>query len=295
MFISVVIPIYNKRKSIRRTVNSVLKQVYDNFELIIIDDGSTDGSFEEISDINDIRLKRFQKENSGVSATRNLGMKMAQGDIVAFLDGDDIWDAYYLKRLNDMYHLYPDCAMFFQTNKIVPYDEVDESLGTSDKEMPIIRSTNWEKHFYYRNFYTSSIAVNKEKALLLGGFDTSLTIGEDLDLWLRLMLSYPLCFLDEVHVSIVRYESDYHSRFVPKDYKRHLSYKLIKERELYLRIKDNRDVRRIMNKMMFYAWMDFTKDNNWEAVFLLKHQVSYKLLFFKDKIKYILFRLHLWN
>ena len=293
ILISVVIPVYNKRKSIRRSVDSALRQSYHDFELLVIDDGSTDGSLAELSDIKDARLKRFQKENSGVSATRNLGMEMAQGCIVAFLDGDDVWDENYLKRLKDMYQSHPDCAMFFQTNKIVPYKEFDSYSKHTCPEKPVICSTDWEKNFYFRDFYTSSIAVNKEKALSMGGFDTSLTIGEDLDLWFRLMLAFPMCFLDEIHVFILKYEADYHSRQVPLDYRKHFSYMLITHPELYLSLKDNIDVRKVMNKVIFFAWLCFTKDKNEAAVRLLSKHIRFSLLNYKDKIKYILYHLGL--
>ncbi len=295
MLISVVIPVYNKRKSIRRTVESVLNQTYKDYELLVVDDGSTDGSMDELNSIKDSRLKCFYKKNSGVSDTRNYAMEKASGDIVAFLDGDDLWENIYLQRLADMIFAYPDCGLYMQDSiDIAAEDSVNYRWEKKDfKE--IKRYTNWEHYFYFRNFKTSALAVNKKKAIALGGFDTSLTIGEDLDLWLRLVLSESVCFLDEIHVLILKYGSDYHSRFVPENYKKHLSYKLFIKRQEYLALKDNRDVRQIINKMMFYAWMDFTKDNNQEAVCLLGKQIRFQILSIKDKVKYVLFKLHLWS
>lgn len=287
MLISVVIPLYNKRKSIWRTVSCVLKQSYPDFEIILVDDGSTDGSMETLETITDPRLKRYRKENSGVSDTRNRGMQLARGEIIAFLDGDDLWDPFYLERLRNMAEKYTDCGLYMQDSRDIPAGEADQAQG-SDTQKEIKRYTDWEHYFYFRNFKTSALAVNRQKALALGGFDQSLTIGEDLEFWFRLILSYPVCFLDEIHVFILKYEEEYHSRFVPKDFRKHVSYKLVNRKDLYLKIKDNRDVRFIMNKMIFYALMGFHKDKNKEAAKVLRSELSFSLLNWKDKIKFIL-------
>lgn len=295
MLISVVIPVYNKRKSIRNTLTAVLNQTYSDFEVLVIDDGSKDGSMDEIADFDDSKLRIILKMNTGVSDTRNLGMREAKGDIVAFLDGDDLWDNFYLQRLADMIQKYPDCSLYMQNSIDIPAEEVDAYRWEYNQNKTISRYTDWEHYFYFRNFKTSALAVNKKDALQLGGFDTSLTIGEDLDLWLRLILSGPVCFLDEIHVLILKYSSDYHSRFVPEDYRKHLSYKLATQKNIYLELKDNKDVRHIMNKMIFHAWMSFSKDKNKEAVNRLRPEFRFNLLFAKDKIKYVLFKLHLWQ
>lgn len=295
MLISVVIPVYNKRKSIRNTLTTVLNQIYSDFEVLVIDDGSEDGSMGKIADIDDPKLRIILKKNSGVSDTRNLGMREAKGEIVAFLDGDDLWDKFYLQRLADMIKKYPDCSLYMQNSIDIPVEEVKHYRWECNQDKVIRRYTNWEHYFYFRNFKTSALAVNKKDALKLGGFDTSLTIGEDLDLWLRLILSGPVCFLDEIHVLILKYSSDYHSRFVPEDYRKHLSYKLVTKKNRYLELKDNVDVRRIMNKMIFHAWMNFSKDKNIEAVNILRREFRFCLLFTKDKVKYVLFKLRLWH
>src|SRR5687767_11003972 len=88
---SVVVPLYNKRSFIRRAVVSVLSQSFTDFELIVVDDGSTDGSFEEIRDIADPRLRLIHQRNQGEGLARNTGMAAARGVWIAFLDADDMW------------------------------------------------------------------------------------------------------------------------------------------------------------------------------------------------------------
>ena len=87
--ISVIIPLYNKEKIVERSVNSVLSQSFKNFELIIVDDGSTDNSFEIVNNIKDDRIRLMRQENGGPSKARNTGAKRACGEWIVFLDADD--------------------------------------------------------------------------------------------------------------------------------------------------------------------------------------------------------------
>ena len=99
MKISVVIPLYNKQNCIRETLRSVLNQSYTDFEVLVVDDGSTDGSLEVVREFSDKRLRIIEKPNSGVSATRNAGIAAAANEWIAFLDADDIWTSFHLETL----------------------------------------------------------------------------------------------------------------------------------------------------------------------------------------------------
>ena len=102
MLISIVIPLYNKEKFIKNTINSVLRQSYKDFELVIVDDGSTDDSVNIVKSISDSRIRIISKQNEGVSKTRNRGIIEAKGEYIFFLDADD-----YLvpEALNILYDL----------------------------------------------------------------------------------------------------------------------------------------------------------------------------------------------
>lgn len=99
-YFSVVIPLYNKRETIGNTLRSVMAQTFGNFEVVIVDDGSTDGSVDVICEcFNDSRIRIITQKNGGVSAARNHGIEKAHGEWIAFLDGDDEWMSTYLEEM----------------------------------------------------------------------------------------------------------------------------------------------------------------------------------------------------
>ena len=127
--ISIVIPLYNKAAVICRTMESVKQQIFSDFEILIVNDGSTDDSLSVLMDFlseneavfkNSVRL--IEQENKGVSAARNQGIKEARGEIIAFLDADDEWLPDYLKTIAFLVEKYPECDIFgtaysFKMNK----------------------------------------------------------------------------------------------------------------------------------------------------------------------------------
>lgn len=285
--ISVIVPLYNKRNSILETIKSALNQKFENYEVIVIDDGSTDSSADLIKTINNEKLKIYRKENSGVSDTRNLGITKAQGDYIAFLDADDLWDCLYLERLHTMIQTAPECGMYAQNFRVVNIEEIPLEETSQEGQIEIYK--NWEEVFFEKTFRTSAIAVNKKRFIDSGCFDTRLSIGEDLEAWLRISLQYPVCYLNETHVMIVFFSKDYHSRIVPEEYTQHYTYKLITQKDKYLCLKDNIFVRKLINKAVFYAFLNFSWDKNYKATHYLKKHFKFSLLSRKDKIKYILF------
>jgi len=89
---SVVIPLYNKERSVKNTIESVLNQTFQDFEVIVVNDGSTDNSLEVVKSFNDERIRIINQKNSGVSSARNRGIKEAKYEWIAFLDADDLWE-----------------------------------------------------------------------------------------------------------------------------------------------------------------------------------------------------------
>lgn len=197
--ISVVIPLYNKEKSIGNTIVSVLKQTYENFELLIVNDGSTDRSLEVVCAIDDTRIRVIDKPNGGVSSARNVGLEIASGEYVAFLDGDDIWCSRHLEII---------------ANAIQEYDsEIVGGFATSfykssnnyfEEEKFLYGSTILVDNYFdfmaspETKFNSSTIVVKKDKALSVGGFDERLSYGEDVEFWYKLFSKYQLVYDDTV-------------------------------------------------------------------------------------------------
>ena len=278
--ISVVVPLYNKKKSVLETMKAALNQTFNNYEIIVVDDGSTDHSAELVETIKNEKLKIYRKENTGVSDTRNFGITKAQGDYIAFLDADDLWDNLYLERLHMMIESAPECGMFVQNYQTVRFDDLPLKLNSPEGHIEVYK--NWEEVFSEMPLVTPAIAVNKKKFIDSGCFDTSLSIGEDLEAWLRISLQYPVCYLNETHVLVVLFSKEYHSRIVPKDYTKHYTYKLITQKEKYLKLKDNISVRKLINRAIFYAYQNFSWDKNHKAAHFLKKNFKFNLLSRKD-------------
>ena len=110
--ISVVIPLYNKEGQIAHTLQSVFTQTFQNFEIVIVDDGSTDNSVEEVEKFDDSRIRLIHQTNAGVSAARNRGIEEASGELIAFLDADDVWMPEYLATQYGLYQKYPECSVY---------------------------------------------------------------------------------------------------------------------------------------------------------------------------------------
>ena len=217
-YISIIIPLYNKEKDIKKTIDSVLKQTYINFEVVIIDDGSTDNSLEIVKRINDKRIKLYQKENEGVSIARNLGVEKATSPYIAFLDGDDYWHPNHLENINFLITTYPNHNWFASA-----YEKKRTEKLTVKMDSPILENGDeWhgEVDDFFKNCFkdslvnSSSVCFKKKFFKDLNGFNISYTHGEDTDLWIRAALSSKIIFYNNF-TSIQNLESNNRSTDIP--------------------------------------------------------------------------------
>ena len=230
MKFSVIIPLYNKAPYIRKALESVLAQTYTDYELIIIDDGSTDGSFAIAKQFIDERLKikgsedevrgyrlkvkgeensgaetngyklspinykLIRQANSGVSAARNAGVAQAHAEYLAFLDADDWWEPTYLERMAQLIADYPDAGLYASN-----YYYHKDGINIIKVDIPT-GYFNYPKE-YYKNFAmpVTSISVVIPRIVydLVGGFPLGIKLGEDFLLWAKIALQYPVAFLNE--------------------------------------------------------------------------------------------------
>lgn len=184
--ISIIIPLYNKELFIERTLNSVLNQTYKDFEIILINDGSTDQSAAIVKKHKDVRIKYIEQTNHGVSATRNHGIKLSSGEFISFLDADDIWHPQFLERLYTLSLDYPDYSFFCcaQKNRIIP----NLPMGIS-----II-----EDHCKYDYIYCTGCSIIRRSIFEeIGGFREGVQLGEDRDMWLKIGCKYHTVYINE--------------------------------------------------------------------------------------------------
>ena len=231
MKFSVIIPLYNKAPYIRKALESVLAQTYTDYELIIVDDGSTDGSFTIAKQFIDERLKikgtedevkgywlkvkgkensgaetngyklspinykLIRQANSGVSAARNSGVAVSSGDYVAFLDADDWWEPTYLERMAQFIEDYPDAGLY--ACNYVYYKPGKTHVAIQNIETGYF---NYPKAYYEGGVMpitSISVAIPRNVFDEMGGFPLGIKLGEDFLLWSKIALRYSVAFLNE--------------------------------------------------------------------------------------------------
>lgn len=194
---SVVIPLYNKEKSIVTTLLSVCAQTLTDFEVIVVDDGSTDDSYSVASKVNDERIRLIHKENGGVSSARNVGIKAAKYFYVALLDGDDYWDPGFLKEQLALIEEFPEAGMWGVNYAFVKRDKCDpcsQGLGKGFRGYV----DNYFSTSHNDLFCSSSVVIRKDLFEDVGYFDERIASSEDLDMWYRIILHYPVVYYDKV-------------------------------------------------------------------------------------------------
>jgi glycosyltransferase involved in cell wall biosynthesis len=185
--ISVIIPAYNSEKTIGETIESVLQQTFSDFELIVINDGSTDATLEIASGIRDPRIKVFSYTNAGGAVSRNRGFSHSSGEFVAFLDADDLWTSDKLETQLKALEENPQAAVAYSWLNAI--DESGKFLRRGNH-----RTENgdiYAKLFLIPFVESGSNPLIRRQAFIgIGGFDESLTASQDYDLYLRLAARY---------------------------------------------------------------------------------------------------------
>ncbi|MFC6877478.1 glycosyltransferase family 2 protein [Flavobacterium myungsuense] len=191
---SVIIPLYNKEKFIENTLNSVLNQSFTDFELIIVNDGSTDTSQEKVLQYSDSRIRYFYKENEGVSSARNYGISVAQSEYIAFIDADDYWLPDFLKEMLQNIYQFPNEKVFTAAFEIETLNKIIPAVY-SIKKLNDCQVVNYFEASKKESVIWSSCAVfHKSVFEKIGNFDANLKNAEDVDLWIRIGLIYPIVF-----------------------------------------------------------------------------------------------------
>ena len=190
MKISVVIPLYNKARHIARALASVLRQTHTDLEVIVVDDGSTDGSAERARELADPRIRLVRQDNAGVSAARNRGVAAATTGLVAFLDADDEWLPDFLQTVLLLHSRFPAARVWGTAY----------AMQDARGQLTAVRSVNtevaclidfWAAATSAQPIHPSSMLVDKHALESAGGFHQTLIRLEDTEMLIRMALRYP--------------------------------------------------------------------------------------------------------
>ncbi len=193
-FFSIIIPLYNKENFIENTLNSVLNQSFTDFEVILINDGSTDKSEEIILKFNDFRIRYFTKENGGVSTARNLGIEKAQSNYITFIDADDYWYPCFLQKMFENIHRFPELKVFSAAIEVETSKKVIASSYSIKKTGECQIVNYFHASLKETAICTSCAVFHKSIFMETGNFDTKIQSGQDTDMWIRIGLAYPVLF-----------------------------------------------------------------------------------------------------
>lgn len=247
--ISVIIPLYNKETTIGETLKSVLQQTFTDFEIIIVNDGSTDNSLSVVKNIHDSRIRVIDKTNEGVSATRNRGAKEARGEYLFFLDADDIIQPGSFAEFKRMLRLSPDCNVFMGSYIEKDYNgTIVKSCICKEGAIHNVMRDLWSYKFYPRmgNMFIHN-AVIKETGLLR----TDITFYEDFEWLLRLFKTCKLFCSSKTILEYKRNEEGLSSNLPPidKDFSFFIKLGMIKDRHEKLILGDFL-MRRILRRFL---------------------------------------------
>lgn len=195
--ISVIIPAFNAEKTILETIQSIQAQSFKNFELIVIDDGSTDGTLSVLADIDDPRLKVFSYKNGGLPIARNRGIERSTGDFISFIDADDLWKPNKLEKQLEALEKYTDAGVAYSWTAFI-----DENSNFLYAWEPIFFQGYVYPNLLVRNFISSgsNILVRREYIEAAGKFDPQLKSVEDWDYYLRLAALCPFAVVPEYQI-----------------------------------------------------------------------------------------------
>ncbi len=194
-------PLYNNEHEVKRAVASVLNQSFTGFELIIVNDGSTDTSLYVVQSYRDERITVIHQKNQGVSAARNIGIRAARCGLVALLDADDEWKPDFLRTIIALSEQFPECSVFATNYFYMEQDgTVRETILNGLSTLPyrgVLRDYFLVAVQSDPPLWSSAVAIRKAAFESVGGFPVGITIGEDLLTWARLAVHYSIAYTTE--------------------------------------------------------------------------------------------------
>ena len=276
-YFSVVIPVYNKEKFVAKTLKSVLDQTFTDFEIIIVNDGSTDKSEVKILEFKDSRIQYYSKKNEGVAVARNFGIEKATSDYICFIDADDFWFPNFLETMHRFISELPEQKVFAAAIEI----------ETKNKTIPAHYSIPKKSDFEIVDFFdasqkecilwTSSVCIHKSVFEKVGTFDTMIKHGEDTELWIRIGLQFPIVFIRKI---LARYVYDNRSVSRNSSY----FFESYTFEKYALEEKKNPSLKKYMDLNRFSAVIKCTLNRDWKTAQEIYSEIDLKNLNRKKRI-----------
>lgn len=284
-YFSIIIPLYNKENHIKDTLDSVWSQGFTNFEVIVVNDGSTDSSLNKVNSITDQRLKIYSTENQGVSHARNFGISKATTGLIVFLDADDLWFDHHLQDLKLLHEEFPNCGMYCKA-----YNKKSKHLEIVSKFKNISNDIPWKgiiSDYFYSSFknsiaWTSAVMIPKSTFEKVGNFNTAYNSGEDTDLWIRIALQFPIAFSNKVS-AIHNLSSEHKITNSKLSSRHHLDLSAYKKEE-----QQHRNLKKYLDHNRYAAAMQYKLEGQSTAAKTVYKQINIDNL---SKLQKVLFNL----
>ena len=260
---SIIMPLYNKAPYVRKAVESVVGQTCRDWELIVVDDGSTDGGGGIVASIVDARIRLVRQENAGVSAARNRGVALSEGPFLCFLDADDWWEPTFLAEMAALIERHPEAGIYGTSYWIVKNGRKRLAPIGVDKGFT-------EGEINYCQVYARTLCMPLTSITVCiprrvfnetGGFPLGITLGEDFLLWLRIALTHKTVLLNK---PLANYNQDVdiahrgtHHLHPPE---RHMLWQLGEYEPLE---KSNPDYKQLIDNLRTYSLMNYLLDRRY--------------------------------
>lgn len=276
--ITIVIPLYNKEQSLPATLRSVLAQTYTDYEVVVVNDGSTDGSADVVRDfirandgmsradalnepllLNDGKIRLITQENAGVSAARNAGILAAKGEYVTFIDADDLWTPDYLETLDKLIRDFPDAGLYSIGYWVINTPNPPSREQIEKYNCHAFRGRVNNPWIEDMDLYIGSTCSSKERLIRVGLLDTRMTHGEDLDICWRLILEGGLV-RDRRCCAFYRVDSENRAMNRVAPLEKIIPYYIDKYTDARAR---NADFRKFFDKQMIYRLYPYMLDERY--------------------------------
>ena len=296
MTLSIVIPLYNKAQSIAQTIACIKSQTYQDWEIIIVDGYSQDGSLKIVQELaaTDERIHIYMQENRrGVTPARNESVMHARYEHIVFMDADDYWEENYLEHMVALIQDYPDCGIWGIAHGIMVGDKKVPDQRFASPYRGILPESPWVE--WGCPFWTSATAISKTAFEKVGGFDNRIIYGEDIDLWWRIMLNYRAALDSNEVLSYYRVDAENRACNHVFPLKLHIPY-YIEKYQAYREA--NSDFRRFYDTQMLYRLFPYCFEKQYSKdVKRITKQIDFSLQKKSMRIRFAcprLYRLYMY-